>query len=107
MQLITAIVAPSRIDAVLRGLLRFGLCGWNLSRAYVVDRGPDTFVRLDLVAANADATDVVRVIAGRRAGHAERVGHATRSHGPNQHRRARAGCRAVTRERRHAAGPPT
>jgi nitrogen regulatory protein P-II 1 len=63
MQLITAIVAPSRIDAVLRGLRRFGLFGWNLSRVYVIDRGPVTFVRLDLVAANVDAADVVRVIA--------------------------------------------
>ena len=62
MQLVTALVAPSRIDAVLRGLRAFGLCGWNLSSTYAMDTGPMTFIRLELVAANADTADVVRVI---------------------------------------------
>jgi nitrogen regulatory protein P-II 1 len=65
MQLVTALVAPSRIDAVLRGLRAFGLCGWNLSRTYAMGRGPIVYIRLELVAANADTADVVRVI--RRA----------------------------------------
>jgi nitrogen regulatory protein P-II 1 len=61
-QLITAVVAPDRIGAVLRGLRGFGRIGWNLSTAYELDGGPVSLVRLDLVAANADTADVVRVI---------------------------------------------
>jgi len=63
MQLITAIVAPSRVDAVLRGLRIFGVRGWTLSHAYAI--GPPTVhvVRLDLVAANVDTPDLARIIA--------------------------------------------
>jgi len=62
MQLITAIVAPSRIDAVLNGLKTLGVRGWNLSVAYVLGQRPVRVVRLDIVAANADTPDFVRVI---------------------------------------------
>jgi nitrogen regulatory protein PII len=62
MQLITAVVAPSRIDAVLRGLRTFGMRGWNLSTVYELGSGPVAQVRLELVAANADSDDVVRVV---------------------------------------------
>ena len=62
MQLITAVVTPARIGAVLRGLRGFGRLGWNLSTAYALDDGPISLVRLELVAANADTADVVRVI---------------------------------------------
>jgi nitrogen regulatory protein P-II 1 len=73
MQLITAVVAPPRIDAVLRGLKAFGLCGWNLSRAYDMGVGPASQVRLELVAANADFDDVVRIIVRAAAPVAPRV----------------------------------
>ena len=63
MQLITAVVAPSRIAAVMRGLRRFGLCGWNLSAGYAISEFATPMARLDMVAANADTLDVVRVIA--------------------------------------------
>jgi nitrogen regulatory protein P-II 1 len=62
MQLITAVVAPSRIHAVLNGLRTLGARGWNLSVAYVPGHRPVRVVRLDLVAANADTPDFVRVI---------------------------------------------
>ena len=62
MQLITAVVAPSRIGAVLRGLRTYGVRGWNLSTVYALCRPSDAQVRLELVAANADADDVVRII---------------------------------------------
>jgi nitrogen regulatory protein PII len=61
-QLITAVIASSRIDAVLLGLRRFGLRGWTLDRGYALGARPTPVVRLDIVAANADAYDVVRVI---------------------------------------------
>jgi nitrogen regulatory protein PII len=61
-QLITAVVASSRIDAVLLGLRRFGLRGWTLDKAYALGTRPTPVVRLDVVTANADAYDVVRVI---------------------------------------------
>jgi nitrogen regulatory protein PII len=61
-QLITAVIASSRIDQVLLGLRRFGLCGWTLERAYSLHAGPARVVRLDIVTANADTHDVVRVI---------------------------------------------
>ena len=62
MQLITAVVAPSRIDAVLRGLRSFGMHGWNLSTVYALGSAPVARVRLELVTANADSDDVVRVV---------------------------------------------
>jgi hypothetical protein len=61
-QLITAVIASSRIDAVLLGLRRFGLRGWTLDRAYALSTRARPVVRLDIVAANVDAYDVVRVI---------------------------------------------
>jgi nitrogen regulatory protein PII len=61
-QLITAVIASSRIDAVLLGLRRFGLRGWTLGRAYALHTQPHPVVRLDILTANADAYDVVRVI---------------------------------------------
>jgi nitrogen regulatory protein P-II 1 len=62
MQLITAVVAPSRINAVLRGLRTFGVRGWILSTVYALGSPPVAHVRLELVAANADSDDVVRVV---------------------------------------------
>jgi nitrogen regulatory protein P-II 1 len=61
-QLITAIVAPARVDTVLRGLRLFGVQGWTLSRVYLAGRAQPC-VRLDLLAPNVDAPDLVRVIA--------------------------------------------
>jgi nitrogen regulatory protein PII len=61
-QLITAVIASSRVDAVLLGLRRFGLHGWTLERAYTLGARPDQVVRLNIVAANVDAHDVVRVL---------------------------------------------
>jgi nitrogen regulatory protein P-II 1 len=77
MQLITAVVPPSRMDAVLSGLRRFGVLGWNLSTAYAdglgLVGGLVGVTRLDLVAANADTADVVRVIMRAAAPAAVRV----------------------------------
>jgi nitrogen regulatory protein P-II 1 len=61
-QLITAVIASSRIESVLLGLRRFGLCGWTLDPAYAFYARPARVVRLDIVTANVDAPDVVRVI---------------------------------------------
>jgi nitrogen regulatory protein PII len=63
MQLITAIVAPSRVDTVLRGLRLFGVQGWTLSQVFYLSGRAHLCVRLDLLAPNVDAPDLVRVIA--------------------------------------------
>jgi nitrogen regulatory protein P-II 1 len=65
MQLITAIVAPSKVDTILRGLRLFGVLGWTLSRVYLSGQ---PCVRLDLVAPNADTPDLARLIARAATG---------------------------------------
>jgi len=60
MQLITAIVAPSRVYPVLRAMRLFGVTGWTLSSVYLADAS--LHARIDVVTANTDVADVVHVI---------------------------------------------
>jgi nitrogen regulatory protein P-II 1 len=77
MMLITAVVPPSRVEVVTKALAMFGVRGLTLSHTYAPAR-PGTavevyrgsrwsktfvpWVRLDVLAANADTQDLVRVI---------------------------------------------
>jgi nitrogen regulatory protein P-II 1 len=78
MKLITATVEPSRVEAVRHALAIFDVRGMTRSHVFVPARRPNRVevfrgarwvvsteprVRLDIVCADADAADVVRVIA--------------------------------------------
>jgi nitrogen regulatory protein P-II 1 len=82
MMLITAVLPPSRVDVVTNALALFGVHGLTMSHTYAparpgavveVYRGSRwtkafvPWVRLDVLTPNADAADLVRVIA-RAAG---------------------------------------
>ncbi|MEN3305445.1 MAG: nitrogen regulatory protein 1 [Micromonosporaceae bacterium] len=82
MMLITAVVPPARVEVVTKALALFGVRGLTMSHTYAPAR-PGTavevyrgsrwskpfvpWVRLDILAANADTPDLVRVIS-RAAG---------------------------------------
>jgi nitrogen regulatory protein PII len=51
------------VDTVLRVLRLFGVEGWTLSRVYLSGQQFRPCVRLELLAPNVDAPDLVRVIA--------------------------------------------
>jgi nitrogen regulatory protein P-II 1 len=77
MMLISAVLEPSRVDIVKRALLLFDVRGLTLSRVLVPERRAEVEVyrggrwrgtmrprvRLDLLASNADAPDLARVVA--------------------------------------------
>jgi nitrogen regulatory protein P-II 1 len=77
MMLISAVLEPSRVDIVKRALQLFDVRGLTLSRVLVPVRQPAVEVyrgdrwratmrprvRLDLLASNADAPDLARVVA--------------------------------------------
>ncbi len=74
MQLITAVVAPSRLDRVLKALRLFDVRGWTITRLAVLNldgprgqsarrRQTEVCNRLEIIASNDDTPDLVRVIA--------------------------------------------
>ena len=74
MQLITAVVAPSRLDRVLKALRLFDVHGWTITRLAALNldgprgqsarrRQTEVCNRLEIIASNDDTPDLVRVIA--------------------------------------------